>query len=273
MIRYVIWCVAAITISSSTFCSAAVKAMPPTSQLLMTKSGVNKQVEQLPSMMLYSLDQAYEESKSPLPPGAYEKLKEAVASSFSADSILASIEQKIDDGLNKYDIEAILQWLESPLGVEITKLEESASSASAYESMKLMKEGLLKDAARVEKIKKLDAAIKGTESSLDLAINTQIAVASAMAAVLAPEDPTVLDQIIKGSMAGRKQMESSVKDMTLVSFLYTYRTLKDDEIDRYTKFLSSDLGRRYVEVMKDGLDTGLLRASRDLGKSFAQTLN
>ncbi len=272
MFRYIIGALAAISIFSSTLCSAAVKATPQMTQALMAKSGVNKQVEQIPMLMLYGMNEAIQQSQQPIPPDVFENLKQAVLASFRADSMLEKIQQNIEKNLNTYDVEAILQWLTSPLGEKITKLEVAASTSSAYETITSMKDELLKDTARVKKIRKLDAAIKATESSVDLALNTQIAVASSMAAAFAPDDPALFDQIVKSTEAGRKQLETVVKEQTLVSLLYTYRTLKDDEIDKYIDFASSDLGRRYQAVMNDGLNSGVLSASREVGKSFGQTL-
>ena len=272
MFRYFVGALAALSIFGSTLCFAAATATPQLVQALMSKSGVTKQVEQMPLLVMYGIDQAFLHSQPSLSPDMYVKLKHAAVSSFRAAPILVKIQQNIENKFNKYDIEAILQWLTSPLGEKITKLEESASSPSAYESMQSMKEELLKDTGRVKKMRKLDAAIKATESSVDMAMNTQIAIASSMATALNPDDPTLNDKIVKSSMAGRKQLESDVRDKTLVSLLYTYRTLKDGEIDKYIDFASSDLGRRYQEVITDGMNSGFISASRDFGKLFVQTL-
>lgn len=272
MFRYFIAGLVAVSMFSSTLCSAAVKATPQLTQALMDKSGITRQVEQLPMVVLLGMEQTIQQSQQPIPPEVLENMKQAVLSSFRADTILKKIQQHIDKNLSKYDVDAILHWLTSPLGERITVLEVAASTTSAYETMESMKEELLQDAARVKKIRKLDAALKASETSVDLALNTQIAVASSMAAVLAPNDPSVSDQIVKAAKAGRPQMAAAMKEKTLVSLLYTYRTLKDGEIDEYIDFLTSDLGRRYQQVMTDGVNNGVVSASREMGKTFAQTL-
>jgi hypothetical protein len=272
MFRYIIGGLAAISIFSSTLCTAAVKVTPQLTQELMLKSGVKKQVEQLPALVLYGMDQAIQNSQQSLPPGIYENLKLAVLSSFRAGPILNKVQLNIENNLNKYDVEAILQWLKSPLGEKITKLEESAATPSAYEAMESMKEKLLQDTARVKRTRKLDEAIKGSESLLSLAVNTQKAIATSIASELAPDDPGLFEQIVEGTMAGRKQLESVIKDNTLVSLLSTYRALKDDEIDKYIDFASSDLGRRYHKTIIDGINSGFLSASRNVGKLFVQAL-
>ena len=272
MLRYIIGGLAAISIFSSTLCSAAVKVTPQLTQELMLKSGVKKQVEQLPKLVLYGMDQALQNSQQSLPPDIHANLKLAVLSSFRAGPILNKIQLNIENNLNKNEVEAILQWLKSPLGEKITKLEESAATPSAYEAMEAMKEKLLQDSARVKKIRKLDEAIKGTESLLYLAASTQKAITTSMAAELAPDDPDMFEQIVEDTMGGRKQLESAIKDNTLVSLLSTYRALKDEEIDKYIDFASSDLGRKYHKTIIDGINSGFLSASRDVGKLFVQAL-
>jgi hypothetical protein len=240
---------------------------------LMVKSGVKKQVEQLPKLVLYGMDQALQHSQQSLPPDIHANLKLAVLASFRAGPVLNKIQLNIENNLNKNEVEAILQWLKSPLGEKITKLEESAATPSAYESMESMKEKLLQDSARVKKIRKLDEAIKGTESLLYLAVNAQKAITASMAAELAPDDPGMFEQIVEDTVGGRKQLESVIRDNTLVSLLYTYRALKDDEIDKYIDFASSDLGRKYHKTIIDGINSGFLSASRDAGKLFVQALH
>ena len=126
---------------------------------------------------------------------------------------------------------------------------------------------------RIGPARKLDEAIKGTESLLYLAVNAQKAITTSMAEELAPDDPGMFEQIVEDTVGGRKQLESVIKDSTLVSFLYTYRALKDDEIDKYIDFASSALGRKYHKAIIDGINSGFLSASRDAGKLFVQALH
>ncbi len=272
MLRYVIGGLAALSIFSATICSAAVKATPQMIQELMVKSGIARQVEQLPTMMVYGFDQALRQSAQPLPADVVNNLKQAATASYRAEPILVEVRQNIDRKLSKYDVEAVLRWLSSPLGEKITALEVAATTPSAYEAMEAAKSELLKDAARVAKMQRLDRAIRATESDVDLQLNTQIAIASSLAAAFSPGDPTVLDDISRAAQADRKELEAEQKEKTLVSLLYTYRTLKDEEIDRYIDFAISDVGSRFQDAVMEGLSSGIVNASRELGQALARTL-
>ena len=160
MFRYVIGGLVAISIFSSTFCSAALKATPQMTQALMIKSGIKKQVEQIPSFVLYGMDQAYRESQPPLPAEVYGELRQAVELSFRADSILKKCQENIETRLNKYDVEAILQWVESPLGVKIIKLEEAGSSIGAYQAMESDARGVIEGCRTCKKNQKARCSYK-----------------------------------------------------------------------------------------------------------------
>jgi hypothetical protein len=270
MTRFWIGCLAVTALFSSTVCSAALRATPQLTQELMAKSGLNKQVANIPKLVLYGLDGARRQTEQPLNLEVYENLKSAILSSFRPDEILKTISQHVDSDLNKYDIEAILQWLDSPLGRKITALEESTSTPEAYLSMMSRKDELLKNTARVEKMKALDAAIKETEFNLDLQINMQIAIASSIAAALVPDNNMVFERISAAAEAGRSKMEPHVREETLVSQLYTYQTLTDAEIDRLIAFSSSDLGQIYYDATSQGFKIGFMNASRKLGKALMQ---
>lgn len=272
MSRYVTGGLAAILIFSSTICFGAVQATPQMIQDLMVKSGIKEQVEQLPKLVVYGIDQAIKQSSRPIPADVAAKLKQAAASSFRADAILDNVRQSIDKNLSRYDIEAILHWLTSPAGDKITRLEVAATSPGAYESKNSMKEELLKDTARVKRIRRLDAAVRVTEASVDLMMNIQIAVASSLAAAVAPGDLTLVDQFAKAVQSERNEMVSVMKEETVVSMLSTYRTLKDDEIESYIDFATSEIGSRYHDVVKEGFDRGIVNAYRELSKTLVQTL-
>jgi hypothetical protein len=232
---------------------------------------VKVQVGQIAAMVQYGIDEAVQDAGLPLPPGVDTALRQAVASSFNATLFVDEVGKSIGSGLSRYDVESVLKWLDSSLGKRITRLEEAGSTPAALAEMEALKVQLLKDADRVRLMRRFDVAIKGSEYSADLMMNVQVAMASSMAAVLAPDDPAVHEQILAAVSANRSQVELEARDKTLQSFLYIYRTLSEDELNRYIDFISSPVGTRYHEVMKEGMNRGFLRASRSVGKALAQT--
>ena len=49
--------------------------------------------------------------------------------------------------------------------------------------------------------------------------------------------------------AQRGQLRRNFQNVCMVSFLYTYQSLSDDELEQYVEFAESDSGRRYHQTI------------------------
>jgi hypothetical protein len=68
-------------------------------------------------------------------------------------------------------------------------------------------------------------------------------------------------------------LQKSIRQETLAGFLYTYRSLKDAEIERYIAFSESEAGKKYHVVIAEGLNTAVMQASLALGSKLSQGLD
>jgi hypothetical protein len=241
---------------------------------LMQKSGLNKQIEQIPLMMQAGMAQAEQNEPSrKLTQKEMDELNSMVAEAFDAKAMNASVQKHIQSNLAKNDIRAALAWLSSPLGEKITRLEEDASTPAAYTEMQAMADTLLKNTARAAQLRKLDGAVKATESGVRVALNIQISLLTAMSSVL-PKDKRPSADEIKGQVnKNSEQVRSMVEQDTLLSFLYTYRTLTDAEIDQYIAFAESNSGRKYHAATSKGVSDAVVQASRTLGGMLGRSMN
>jgi hypothetical protein len=57
--------------------------------------------------------------------------------------------------------------------------------------------------------------------------------------------------------------------ITAATFLVTYQTLTDAEIERYAEFLESDPGREYLATAHDALKDALYEASETMNRSLS----
>jgi hypothetical protein len=241
---------------------------------LMQKSGLNKQIEQIPLMMQAGMAQADQNQPSrKLTQKEMSDLNSMVAAAFNANAMNAAVQKHIQSNLAEKDIRAALAWLSSPLGEKITRLEEDASTPAAYTEMQAMADTLTKNTARAAQLRKLDSAVKGTESGVSVALNIQISLLTAMSSVM-PRDKRPSADEIKGQVnKNSAQMRSMVERETLQSFLYTYRTLTDAEVDRYIAFAESESGRKYHAATAKGVSDAVVQASRTLGSMLGQNMN
>jgi hypothetical protein len=241
---------------------------------LMQKSGLNKQIEQIPLMMQAGMAQAEQNEPSrKLTQKEMDDLNSMVAEAFDAKAVNASVQKHIRSNLAKNDILEVLAWLSSPLGEKITRLEEDASTPAAYAEMQAMADTLTKNTARAAQLRKLDGAVKATESGVRVALNIQISLLTAMSSVL-PKDKRPSAEEIKGQVnKNNEQVQSMVEQDTLLSFLYTYRTLTDAEVDQYIAFAESKSGRNYHAATSKAVSDAMVKASRTLGNMLGRGTN
>jgi hypothetical protein len=266
-------CVVSLLLYSGVCIAGEGKADQELVRTLMQKSGLNKQIDQIPLMMQAGIAQADQNQPSrKMTPEEMSDLNRMVAEAFDAKAMNASVQKHIRSNLAKNDIRAALAWLSSPLGEKITRLEEDASTPAAYTEMQAMADTLTKNTARAAQLKKLDTAVKATESGVRVALNIQMSLLTAMSSVLPkdkrPSAGEIKDQVNKNGA----QMRSTAEQETLLSFLYAYRTLTDAEIDQYIAFAESKSGKKYHAATSKGVSDAMVQASRTLGSMLGKSM-
>ncbi len=268
----------ALVVSSLCLCGVAVageRSDPKDVRQLMQLSGMNKQIEEFPASLRAELDRQQAERPT-LTENQHDRIKSVIAVSFDAKKILASVQKSLERNLAKGDLKAALKWLNSPLGKKITKLEEDSSTAEAYQDLQAVGPGLLAGSMgteRFEKIKRLDSATGATEFSVNMLQNLQAAMASAAASAAPDANRPSYDEILEMVNMNKAQVQSQVERMVQMQFLYAYRGLADNEIDRYIAFAESKTGRRYHQATVNAVNDALVEAARKFGSQIGMTMD
>ncbi|MFI5395345.1 MAG: DUF2059 domain-containing protein [Candidatus Binatia bacterium] len=211
---------------------------------LMAKSGLDKQLEQFPQLVVAGLEQAAKQRQD-LSQARLSKLRRAVIAGFEPQDLRTETAHYLAEHLPAKDMSAVLQWLRSPLGEEITHLEEAASTPEAYAQMQSMAAELTKNPSRVKAIKRFDDMTHATDATVQMVIASQVAFTTALAAAAQPSTPPSISAITRTIEAHRSELSASLAQLTQVSLLYSYRTLGDAELDQYLAFADKDFARRY----------------------------
>ncbi len=262
-------CVVALVLYAGMCVAAEKKAEPRSVQLLMDKSGMSKQLEQIAPIIQTGIAQANQQSKS-LPPETLDELAGMVAKAYDAKALREKVRKHLQANLSEEDIQAALVWLVSPLGEKITKLEEEASTPAAYAEMQKQADQLAGNAERVALLRKLDSTVKATETGVTVALNSQIAIIAVLTSGAPPEKRPSLEEIENEVTKNKGQIRSLVEQDTLRSFLYTYRGLSDAEINRYIDFAVSPSGKKYQTVTTEGFTAAITDAARAFGALMVQ---
>jgi hypothetical protein len=208
-----------------------------------------------------------------MPEEVYTLLRSAMDDSFKADDMRKSAEKTIVGKLTEKDMKTVLVWLNSPVGEKITTMEVEAGSPEAFAEMQKMAPALLANKERVARIKTLDQAVKGTESGINMVLNTQMAMFTAFTAGLPAEQRPSKEQIKTLLEKNRPQLVKMIEQQTIISFLYTYRDLSDKELDAYIAFAQAPAGKKYNAVMLQAINDAIADGSTRLGDRLAKDLS
>ena len=247
-------------------------------QELYRKSGLENQVVQIPALMQLGFDQASaaDDQLGAMPRSVQLQIREAFKYAYAPDTIKATITAECREGLSASDVKKVLAWLNSALGQQCTRLEEAATDPKKYQEIQKFASQLSASPPsqdRIKIIQQLDAAVKATDTSVEVAMNMQLAVAIAIVASMPVEQQPARDQLTASIEQSRPQLEYALRNQTLVSMLYTYQSLTDQELNRYIAFASSPSGTNYHTVVSAGMQKALLQGGYKLGESIAEILN
>jgi hypothetical protein len=240
---------------------------------LMQKSGLSRQIEQIPVMMQADIIKTNQESGDKMSQSEMDDLGRMVSEAFNAKVLIETVQRHIQANLSGKDMRAVLAWIGSDLGSRITKLEEEASTAQAYEEEKKSADKLSKDSGRAELVAKLDKAVKATDVGVSISINLQVAFVLAITAEMPVEQRPSTEDILREVSKDREQLRENISQETISGFLYTYRSLKKTEIEQYIQFAESESGKRYHTAAAEGLNTALMQAGLALGSKVSRGLN
>jgi hypothetical protein len=247
-------------------------------QSLYIKSGIDKQVRQLPLLIRASVVQALEQDDriKEMPRHTKLAISGSVQQAFSPERFKQTIIKEVKSSMTVKDLDTVLKWLDSPLGKKLTRLEEAASTPETLSEVKKFATRLKQSppaATRLNILRKLDAAVKATETNVEIAMNTQLAVAFAVVKSLPEEQQGSFEDIAAQLKKNRPQIEAVMKSQTLIFSLYTYQSLSDGELEAYIRFATSPAGVKYHGATISGFKKALLDGSINWGKSIANILN
>ncbi len=244
---------------------------------LYAKSGMEKQLRQLPSLIQTLFDQsvAQDEQARKLPKEVLSAMRASVPEAFAPEKLKEAMLGELTEKLPAQDIGEVLQWLDSPLGKKCTQLEETASTPEAQAEIQQYAarlQGSPPTAERLKVLREFDSALKATESAVDIAIHTQVAVAMAIIAAFPLEQQRPLDDLSREMEKTRPVVEATVRSQMLISDLYTYRNLTEADIQLYTEFAKSPAGAKYTSVTTAALKKAVLEGAVKWGKIIGETI-
>ncbi|HEY5657968.1 MAG TPA: hypothetical protein VIY27_09280 [Myxococcota bacterium] len=213
-----------------------------------------------------------------LPPAQGQALQRAVLREFDADLLQRDVERHLEQAHNPRHAERVLEWLRSPIGRRIAKLDLAAAQPEAATELQAYALGLANNpppVARIALIRQLDVATGMTDFTVDATLTSALATALGASGALPAAQQATEEEIRATLEAQRQVLRPEIEKMMIASMLYSYRSLGDDELRRYIDFSESESGRWYHESVKrallDTLEDASTRVGRALAAAFAAT--
>jgi hypothetical protein len=238
-------------------------------------TGAQRQIHAIPSHVLAGFDR----SSGALAPKRQAVVRRVLTQAFDADQIERRVTANVSKELSKETAGKIVEWLQSDLGRKISSLEERgwASSLKQIEPVlaqieKIDLDKLEKDAlhsVRLRLIRRLDHSTNATETLVDLSEASAFGAATVLDASRPADQRLGVDRVRVQIDQDRPKLRTQSQRITTATFLLTYQTLSDAELERYAEFLESDPGREYLTTANDALKEALYEASETMNRGLS----
>ncbi len=235
-------------------------------------SGTKKQIENFPSLVEVQLAGYKNKQK----PEIFEIVSKVMSESYKAETMYQVVLDNLIANFDKNHYAALLNWLRSPLSRKMSQLEEQASTSEALQEMrefaaKLQYSPPLQE--RVALAQALDEAIGGTNLSIEMITLTNLQMYKAFETVILETQRIKEDnweEKLKSSL--KAQLEQPIKQNTLTSFLYIYRSVSDEELREYINFWDSEEGRWCNKILTRAFLDAMAKVGREMGNRLANAL-
>ncbi len=192
----------------------------------------------------------------------------AVDGTYDIDAVNAEVLQRIEAGMSDQQMREVLQWFRSPLGKKISQAELSVVSDSEYANLQQELDELALQYAgsdREQLFPAFDRATRATESMLDNAFAVELAMAASLTALVRSANLPDFSELKALVSERRIALRGQVGQQVYMNYLYTYRDLTLQELQRYIDFARSENGNRFLEVVNNAVFDVLEEHSARLG--------
>lgn len=195
-----------------------------------------------------------------------------IESKFSEKQLRVSILDYWKQHLSLSDVKFVSQWLESPLGLELTLAEVNASVGQGDTAMPTYLNRLREappSKTRIDLLRLLDKAVRASDASTEMGMNVHLAAVTAQhASGQAPDNAATTEQQAKSLESDRGLIKAMIRQDVLRYNLFAYRNIDDESLRRYITFANSPSGENYHKSTFFAIKAAMLTASEELQRQL-----
>jgi hypothetical protein len=233
-------------------------------------SGTKQTLETIPA----HIRAQFEARQTPLKPEEKARVVKILGDAFRTDVLYGAVRGAFRVNYDPSRMGFVIGQLRTPLFRKIAALEVAASDPGARQDLERFKIGLEGDVpkpARVALVQRYEAAMRSAELQVEMGVVAFKAVSRSLEPVLPAEKRPTARETDTAERTLRAQQDNLVRD-ALVRWLYTFRSLTDDELGEYVAFAETDAGRWFVATQRKGLldamRTAMDAAARQMAAAF-----
>lgn len=245
---------------------------------LLERSGLAQLIEQVPLHIQAGIDESLQEdSDTGIPPRDIATLSDIIQQAFASEVILRDTVDHFQQHYDAARLSSVMDKLGSPLAEKMMQLEVESATPSGVEKMLAFATALQDEPppeSRLQLLTELDRNSHATELTVAMQIEIFQSIMGVISAYAAQHGmPFVTEELMEQStdmMA--EQIWESAQAMTLVSYLYTYRSISDGDIRKYIDMYRDHDMQWYLALSSSALIHAMTRAMASAGDSITQQL-
>jgi uncharacterized protein YciW len=191
-----------------------------------------------------------------------EKLRQALERNCQPKQVYENTLASLSKQTENARLDTILAWQHSPLSRRMNELDRSAKTPEGLRLLLGYASDLaeMPPAGRLEVLQRLDEAIGLTEAKIGMQALILRAVFEGFNLTV-PDDQTMSkEELNKAIQKAQARMRASIKNSSLVSLLFTYRSSSDAEIGKFLAHWESDEGQWLSRSTRVALHAGVAQA-------------
>lgn len=231
-------------------------------------AGINTLFMQMPLL----IESTFEQMTAQKVDARIDEVEIIMTRAFAPRKLRNNAIDYISDQLTVKQLKQVRKQLNTPLALKVTALENAATEADSTAKMMAYAQGLQSNPpadARIELIADLINASNAVESSLAVRTEFFRGFLEAASQLDPVEERMSSKQIDEQIDMLRGQMEESTAQEVILAFLYTYQSLKDNELERYIDmYKDNSMAKFTAEINK-----AIAHSFRAAGKVMLKDMN
>jgi S1-C subfamily serine protease len=253
-------------------------------QQVVKESGIAKQSKSFSKATLASFEKKLKENletknqKSDEDKKRFEKYREVIKLATNPNKLNKYIEDHLASNLSIDELKEVLKWYESPLGKKIAAIEYSSISEKKEQFRKQrLAFNLIKyqSTGRLTLFERLDSATSETDAMIELQTNLIIQ-NQILELILSdskmPNQKSIDEIVEKFRKNVDPYLDSLTSQFVFAGFVYTYRGVDTNDIEKYVLFSEESAAKHYYQVMNKQFNAYLLESHRRILTSIIRTI-